>query len=923
MDALSRLKLPLLAAAQTFACLIISTAIAADPVLDDPVQVDRVAPTIPGGKVLLMPLTASDADGDPLIYTVKSSNPRIFARVKTGNPFLKFSVDHAAGAVGDPAYSGDLIFMLLQDWTPVTARFIGGFAQSGYYDGTVFHRMTDLAGGVGSPSFIFQGGDPLGPTANAGRGGPGMTGNDPDTAWKFQNELQPALLFSGRGQLAMANSGTFTSPRLVGGNVVSPDYSDSNGSQFFITDAQPRFLDFNHTVFAQLVRGWDLLPKLKATGREFRVANDPNEPVPSKPIIPVTLVGGAVQPTSGPGQTDAVLVLSATAVGTAVITVTVDDGRGGKATKIFTATCVKDTTNTPTIFSPVPSQITAKDRDSIFPINVTDLEFDFVDPQHKLLLNGATNASLIVTGGRTVGVRPKIGYEGPLRVGLDAFVYNMGAQKFSAAGLDSTFAAIGVGDRIIDAEAITIHGAPGVAFSGVVGKFRDVDPAALPADSTASINWGDGTPLEVATVARDTSSAAIGVMTLSGTHTYPKAGLYPVVIEVSGNKGARLAVRSQALITTAALQAEGRDLDVVGSKLVNQVVATFTDTASTGNPADYLATLDWGDGSLSRVTPLRIGGGAFTIRGTHTYKDSERYSIRVRVHRKAEATDVNDAVTFSLASVRFTSPPHLPPFPQPRVTIAWLPVTGPTITKTFSGAPGATQQVQLAGNFVILNSGSRALGGSTFRFWLSDDNVLQTAQDRKLTVRLNGLATFVPQLFLNGFAAGASTGTVGLTVALPKGVSGGRKFLITEVAYGDALTNAQAIEKSFALGPIDPAIVSTPSSGLVTTEAGGTATFNVVLDTAPTADVTIPLQSSDTTEGTVSPAQLVFTSLNWNIPQTVTVTGVDDTTKDGNLSYTIRLNSVTSTDTLYGGAGVGDPPLNPPDVNVRNTDNEP
>ena len=912
MDAPSRLKLPLLAAFLVSAIATSPCVLAADPVLDDPVQADRVVPTIPGGKVLLMPLTASDADGDPLIYTVKSSNPRIFARIKTGNPFLKFSMDHAAGAVGDPAYSGDLIFMLLQDWTPVTSRFIGGFAQSGYYDGTVFHRMTDLAGGAGNPSFIFQGGDPLGATAQAGQGGPGMTANNPDTSWKFQNEFQPALLFSGRGQLAMANSGTITSTRLVGGSVVSPDYSDTNGSQFFITDGQPRHLDFNHTVFAQLVRGWDLLPKLKVT-----------KTTSSKPDVAVTLTAAEVRTTSGPGQTDAVLVLSATAVGTSVITVTVDDGRGGKATKTFTATCVKDTTNTSAIFSPVPSQITAKDRDSIFPTNVTDLEFDFVDPQHKLLLNGTANASLLATGGRTVGVRPKTGYEGPLRVGLDAFVYDMTAQKFSAAGLDSTFAAIGVGDRIIDAEAITIHGVPGVAFSGVVGKFRDVDPAALPADSTASINWGDGTPLEGGTVARDTSSAAVGVMALSGTHTYPKAGLYPVVIEVTGNKGARATVRSEALITTAAIQAEGRDVDVVGARLVNQVVATFTDTASTGNPSDYLARLDWGDGSLSNVTPLRMGGGAFAIRGTHTYKDSERYSIRVRVHRKSDSNDANDAVTFSSARVLFTAPLHLPPFPQPRVTIAWLPVTGPSINKTFSGAPGATQQVQLGGSLVILNSGNRALGGSTFRFWLSDDRVLQTAQDKKITVRLNGSTTFVPQLFLNGFAAGASTGGVGLTVALPKGISGGRKFLITEVAYGDALTDAQAIEKSFALGPIDPAIVSTPNSGLVTTEAGGIATFTVVLDTAPTADVTVPLQSSDTTEGTVSPAQLVFTSANWNVPQTVTVTGVDDTDKDGNQSYTVRLNSVASTDTLYGGAGVGDPPLNPPDVSVRNTDNEP
>ena len=45
-------------------------------------------------------------------------------------------------------------------------------------------------------------------------------------------------------------------------------------------------------------------------------------------------------------------------------------------------------------------------------------------------------------------------------------------------------------------------------------------------------------------------------------------------------------------------------------------------------------------------------------------------------------------------------------------------------------------------------------------------------------------------------------------------------------------------------------ITVNPTSGLITTEAGGTAQFSVVLDTQPTADVTIAISSSDTSEGT-------------------------------------------------------------------------
>src|SRR5205807_7669582 len=68
-------------------------------------------------------------------------------------------------------------------------------------------------------------------------------------------------------------------------------------------------------------------------------------------------------------------------------------------------------------------------------------------------------------------------------------------------------------------------------------------------------------------------------------------------------------------------------------------------------------------------------------------------------------------------------------------------------------------------------------------------------------------------------------------------------------------------------------IVVSPTSGLVTTEVGGTATFTVVLTSQPTASVTVGLSSSNTAEGTVSPASLTFTAANWNVAQTVTVTG--------------------------------------------------
>src|SRR5262249_32003643 len=87
-----------------------------------------------------------------------------------------------------------------------------------------------------------------------------------------------------------------------------------------------------------------------------------------------------------------------------------------------------------------------------------------------------------------------------------------------------------------------------------------------------------------------------------------------------------------------------------------------------------------------------------------------------------------------------------------------------------------------------------------------------------------------------------------------------------------------------------------PVARLTTSAAGGTPTFPVMLTTHPIATVTTPLSSSPTAEGSVLPASLVFTAANWNVAQTVTVTGVDDQVKDGDIAYTIVTGAAASTD---------------------------
>lgn len=110
-------------------------------------------------------------------------------------------------------------------------------------------------------------------------------------------------------------------------------------------------------------------------------------------------------------------------------------------------------------------------------------------------------------------------------------------------------------------------------------------------------------------------------------------------------------------------------------------------------------------------------------------------------------------------------------------------------------------------------------------------------------------------------------------------------------------------------------VTVTPASGLVTTESGGSATFQLVLDAAPWADVIIGLSSSDEGEGIVSPASLTFTPANWSEPQTVTVTGVQDGVADGDTDYVILTAAAISDDAAYQG-------WDPADVSVTNLDDD-
>ncbi len=101
--------------------------------------------------------------------------------------------------------------------------------KKGYYNGIIFHRIIK--------DFMIQGGDPTG----TGTGGESIWGHP------FEDECRNDVSFDKPGILAMANSGP-----------------SSNGSQFFITTKETPWLDMKHTIFGEVIQGYDVIQKLEA-----------------------------------------------------------------------------------------------------------------------------------------------------------------------------------------------------------------------------------------------------------------------------------------------------------------------------------------------------------------------------------------------------------------------------------------------------------------------------------------------------------------------------------------------------------------------------------------------------------------------------------------------------------------------------------
>ena len=200
----------------------------------------------------------------------------------------------------------------------------------------------------------------------------------------------------------------------------------------------------------------------------------------------------------------------------------------------------------------------------------------------------------------------------------------------------------------------------GVSYSGPVATFSDPGfPTNTPADFSATINYGDGTTAPGVI----TAGPGAGNFTVSGTHTFLEEGTSPITVVVTDNAPgtAAITITGPIIIADAALTATPAVVNgTEGAPLTNVDVATFTDADPFGNASDFLATINWGDGTPKTAgTIVQDAKGIFHVQGSHTYTEENAavYPVTVSIFDNGGGRAVNDptdssATANSTANIR-------------------------------------------------------------------------------------------------------------------------------------------------------------------------------------------------------------------------------------------------------------------------------
>jgi hypothetical protein len=189
----------------------------------------------------------------------------------------------------------------------------------------------------------------------------------------------------------------------------------------------------------------------------------------------------------------------------------------------------------------------------------------------------------------------------------------------------------------------------------LVGSFQDADPAALPSDFAATIDWGDGSAPSTGLVVQPNGPGT--PFQVLGDHTFLAETSSPryVFVHLRNEEGREVVLTGTVQVNDATPVLAAIPVSMTKQVYFNTALVNIFEPNGSRPDAGgrYTATINWGDGTAT--TPGQVvatAGGYYQVLGGHTYKGLGPYTVTVTV------TDP-DAGTVATTTTIYDPPAHV------------------------------------------------------------------------------------------------------------------------------------------------------------------------------------------------------------------------------------------------------------------------